>query len=78
MKALMALAALLVAGCSTTTTGTSPAGQRMLLGNISQPWCLFWCHITSTVTDGEAGAKVKGANVSETEVVTTTIQPEKK
>lgn len=61
-----------IPGC--TTTHPSP-GQRTLIGYVAQPWCLLWCTITSTVTDGEAGANVKGATVTTTESVSATSTP---
>jgi hypothetical protein len=43
------------------------------------PFCLIWCHITSTVTDGEAGSTVKGAVVSVSESASVSIpKPEPK
>lgn len=62
----------LLSGCGTLTESKGTAGGRQLVGSFAQPLCLFWCHITSTVTDGEAGSTVKGATVSTTE--TTSVQ----
>jgi hypothetical protein len=66
---------LLLAGCSQASWHPLPSQPRALVAlPVVHPLCVFWCHVTVTLSDAE-GADVEGSGNSVTEgAVTQTIQ----
>lgn len=71
MQTIRAIVLLLaLTGCASTSHETAASQPRALLWGLVQPYCLFWCTQTASVTSAESGASgITGGSPSTTETL---------